>query len=97
MVKVKLVLDENVVVMFIVSFFVFLCMGEEYKLVFCFYISVYFICVKIVDVLGKSFGDDFSLCELCDGDLIVSWVDGNYEIFIEGEFVLEIVNIMIKY
>ncbi|XP_068717598.1 fatty acid synthase-like [Montipora capricornis] len=95
-VKAKPALEENAVATFIASFFALLRMGEEYKPASRLHISVHLIRAKIVDVLGKSLGDDLSLRELCDGDLTVSWVDGNHETFIEGKSALETVNIMTK-
>lgn len=63
----NLVLVKESVVRFIMSFMVLLCMGEEYKLVLWFYGNVYFVCVKIVNEMGRGFGDDLSLCEVCSG------------------------------
>lgn len=80
-VEVKLVLNKEIIVMFFLCFMFFLCMGLVYKVVLCFYGKVYFICVKIVDMIGKSFGDDFSLRDVCDGGVVLSWVDGDYELF----------------
>ena len=87
-------LSKEAVATFITSFMVLLRMGEQYKVASRLRCNVHLIRAKTVDEMGKSLGDDFSLRDVCDGNVTLSWVDGDHESFLQNESAAETANII---
>lgn len=89
-------LDKGSLVRFITSFMALLRMGEEYKPALRLHGNVHLVRAKIVDEMGRNLGDDFSLREVCSGQLSVNWVEGDHESFLQNESAVEVANIVTK-
>ena len=92
----KPTLNTETIETFISCFMALLRMGEEYKVTSRLRGKVHLIRAKTVDELGKSLGDDFSLRDVCDGGVALSWVDGDHESFLQNESAVEAANIITK-
>ena len=89
-------LSKDVVATFITCFMDLLRMGEQYKVASHLRSNVHLIRAKTMDEMGKSLGDDFSLRDVCDGQVTLSWVDGDHESFLQNESGVETANIITK-
>ena len=89
-------LSKDAVAAFITCFMDLLRMGEQYKMASRLRSNVHLIRAKTVDEMGKSFGDDFSLRDVCDEQVTLSWVDGDHESFLQNESGVETANIITK-
>ena len=89
-------LNKDAVTTFISCFVAFLRMGEKYKAVSRLHSNVHLIRAKTVDEMDKSLGDDFSLRDVCDGHVALSWVDGDHESFLQKEGAVQTANIITK-
>ena len=96
MAEAKPTLNKETTATFISCFIALLRMGEEYKMASRLRGKVHLIRAKTVDTLGKSLGDDFSLRDVCDGGVVLSWVDGDHESFLQNESAVDTANIITK-
>ena len=92
----KPTLNKETIVTFILSFIALLRMGEECKVASRLRGKVHLIRAKTVDTMSKSLDDDFSLRDVCNGGVTLSWVDGDHESFLQNESAVETANIIIK-
>lgn len=92
----KPILNKETIATFISCFMALLRMGEEYKVTSRLRGKVHLIRAKTVDEMDKSLGDDFSLRDVCDGGVALSWVDGDHESFLQNESAVETANIITK-
>ena len=92
----KPTLNRETTATFISCLMALLRMGEEYKMASRLRGKVHLIRAKTVDTLGKSLGDDFSLRDVCDGGVALSWVDGDHKSFLQNESAVETANIITK-
>lgn len=89
-------LNKETIAAFITCFMALLRMGEEYKAAARLRGNIHLIRAKTVDEMGKSLGDDFSLREVCDGHVTLSWVDGDHESFLQNESAVEMANLITR-
>lgn len=89
-------LSKDAVAAFITCFMALLRMGEQYKVASRLRSNVHLIRAKTVDEMAKSLGDDFSLRDIFDGQVTLSWVDGDHETFLQNESSVETANIITK-
>ena len=87
-------LATDAVARFITCFIALLRMGEQYKLASRLRSDVHLIRAKTTDEVGLVLGDHFNLCDICDGEMSLSWVDGDHESFLQNESAIEVANII---
>ena len=92
----KPVLNKETIATFLSCFMSLLRMGLAYKVASRLHGKVHLIRAKTVDTIGKSLGDYFSLRDVCNGGVALSWVDGDHESFLQNERAVETANIITK-
>lgn len=92
--KVNKSINKQDLLVYLTFFLNLLRMGEQYKPTAKYYGNVNLIRAKTTDEMGKSLGEDFGVGKICEGNVSITWVEGDHVSFLQSNSAVEVANMV---